>query len=155
MHNDEHIDLVIRHSQSSDSSESEYVAEGGPSEAVFSGTGKSVEEAIGSYFIQNREVLGFKFSTIKADKFLLSTHYGRGRDDSKLGPNEQAAHQQFLKSRTEIEISNTRNTDHLPDWMPGVLKAWGKFIRACTLAKCDQVLKAEIESITKKLRGFI
>jgi hypothetical protein len=113
MHNDEYnatinIDLVIRHSQSSVSSESEYVAEGGPSEAVFSGTGKSVEEAIGSYFIQNREILGFKFSTIKADKFLPSTHYGRGRDDSELGPNELAAYQQFLKSRKENEPRSTQ-----------------------------------------------
>ncbi len=44
--------------------------------------------------------------------------------------------------------------DPIPDEMPAVHTAWGKFIRACSLAKCDQVLRAEIESITKKLKGL-
>ncbi len=44
--------------------------------------------------------------------------------------------------------------DPIPDEMPAVHTAWGKFIRACGAAKCDQVLRAEIESITKKLKGL-
>ena len=44
--------------------------------------------------------------------------------------------------------------DPIPDEMPAVHTAWGKFIRACGAAKCDHVLRAEIESITKKLKGL-
>ena len=44
--------------------------------------------------------------------------------------------------------------DPLPDQMPAVHTAWGKFLRACVSAKCDQVLRSEIESITKKLKGL-
>ena len=46
------------------------------------------------------------------------------------------------------------STDPDPEKMPAVHTAWGRFIRACDVAKCSPVFQKEIESVTKKLRGL-
>lgn len=44
--------------------------------------------------------------------------------------------------------------DPIPEKMAAVHTSWGRFIRSCEQANCTPVLKQEIESITKKLKGL-
>lgn len=80
------IDLVVR-----ESPVGKYQATGGPEEAVFCGTGVSSDEAIGSWFRQNREAVNFQVSFVGSDGFKASTRNGSGRTRDQLGPNEAAA----------------------------------------------------------------
>lgn len=79
------IDLVIT------KKDGKYQASGGPPDAIFTGTGDSSDEAIGSWFRQNREAVDFRVSFIENDHFWSSTIFGRGRTREDLGPNELAA----------------------------------------------------------------
>jgi hypothetical protein len=58
-----------------------------------------------------------------------------------------------------IDESETKSVatfpDPIPEKMGAVQTAWGRFIRACEQAKCSPVLNAEIELITKKLKGLV
>lgn len=87
------IDLVI-----TKESDGTYHANGGPREAIFSGTGKSADEAVGSWCRQNREKINFLFTFIMDREFQSSTIYGNGRSIEELGPNELKAFEQFKQS---------------------------------------------------------
>jgi hypothetical protein len=80
------IDLVI-----TKDGDGNYNATGGPPEAIFYGQGKSSDEAIGSWFRQNREAVNFQVSFIIDGEFQCSTKYGIGRSREELGPNELRA----------------------------------------------------------------
>lgn len=77
------IDLVI-----TKQSNGTYEAYGGPAEAIFTGTGKSADEAVGSWFRQNREKINFTFTLIAEGEMLSSTHYGKSRSVQTFGQNE-------------------------------------------------------------------
>lgn len=85
------VDLVI-----TKDCDGRYHATGGPSEAIFGGNGISSDEAIGSWFRQNRESVNFKVSFVMDGKFQASTRYGVGRSKEELWPNE-------LKALKELE----------------------------------------------------
>ncbi len=78
------IDLVIEEQH-----DGKYVATGGPREALFHGTGDSSDEAIGSWFRQNREAVNFLVSFVSDGDLHCSTQYGVGRSKEELGPNEK------------------------------------------------------------------
>ena len=79
------IDLVV------ENKDGKYSVTGGPESAIFCGTGSTLDEAIGSWFTQNREAVDLRFSIIKGDRFSISTQYGVGRTIDQLGPNELRA----------------------------------------------------------------
>lgn len=85
------IDLVITKDD-----DGRYHATGGPREAIFGGDGMSSDEAIGSWFRQNRESVNFQVSFVIDGEFQASTRYGVGRSKEELGPNE-------LKALKELE----------------------------------------------------
>lgn len=85
------IDLVITRGD-----DNIYHASGGPEEAMFSGSGETSDEAIGSWFRQNRESVDFVVSFVFDGEFVCSTKYGVGRSRDELGPNE-------LKALKELE----------------------------------------------------
>lgn len=78
------IDLVIEERH-----DGKYVATGGPREALFHGTGDSSDEAVGSWFRQNREAVNFLMSFVSDDGLHCSTQYGVSRSKEELGPNEK------------------------------------------------------------------
>lgn len=80
------IDLVITQDK-----DGLYHACGGPREAMFGGSGSSYDEAIGSWYRQNREAVGLQVSFVIDGKFQCSTKYGNGRCREELGPNELKA----------------------------------------------------------------
>ena len=80
------IDLVI-----TQDAQGQYHATGGPREAIFGGDGRSSDEAIGSWFRQNREAANFQVSFVIDGEFKSSTRYGVGRSKEELGPNELEA----------------------------------------------------------------
>ena len=84
------IDLVV------EKKNGEYQATGGPSGAIFCGTGSSISEAVGSWFIANRERVNLLISVIEAGVLKPSTQYGIARSKDELGPNE-------LRAREKLE----------------------------------------------------
>jgi hypothetical protein len=86
------IDLVIY------KKDGKYTCTGGPRDSItFTGTGKNLNECIGSWFVQNRETVNFQFSTIEGDSFMSSTVYCKPRTKEELGPNELEALKNFEK----------------------------------------------------------
>lgn len=89
------IDLVVTKGE-----DGTYHAVGGPKEALFGGSGSSSDEAIGSWFRQNREVANFQVSFVEDGEFQCSTRYGVGRSREQLGPNELKALEQLERSKS-------------------------------------------------------
>ena len=91
------IDLVVTQSD-----DGRYHAIGGPDEAIFHGEGNSSDEAIGSWFRQNRESVKFQVSFIVDGQFQCSTRYGVGRSKEELGPNELKALDEILPDHKDV-----------------------------------------------------
>lgn len=89
------IDLVI--TKKGDT----YHANGGSKWTIYTGSGSSLEEAIGSWFRQNRERVNFKFSYIEGDEFKSSTVFGVARSKEQLGPNELKTLEEFERKRND------------------------------------------------------
>lgn len=89
------IDLVVTKDE-----DGTYHATGGPSEALFGGSGKSSDEAIGAWFRQNREVVNFQVSFVEDGELKCSTQYGAGRSRDQLGPNELRAIEELERSKS-------------------------------------------------------
>lgn len=87
------IDLVI-----TKQSNGIYEAYGGPAEAIFTGTGKSADEAVGSWFRQNREKINFAFTLLAEGEMLSSTQYGKSRSVQTFGSNELKVIEQLKQS---------------------------------------------------------
>lgn len=56
---------------------------------VFVSEGKSIEEAIGRYMLNNREALNFQFGFVDDGQLKLSTKFGKPRTADEMGPNEK------------------------------------------------------------------
>lgn len=90
------IDLVVtKHT------EGYYTAIGGSEECLFGGNGSTEAEAIGSWFIANRESADFQFVSIIDGQFKASSKYNRPRNVSDLGDNELQALKEFNKEKEE------------------------------------------------------
>jgi hypothetical protein len=89
------VDLVVTQDKTG-----MYHATGGPHEAIFVGDGQSYDEAIGSWFRQNREAVNFQVSFVVNGGFYSSTRYGVGRSKDQLGPHELKALEKFEQSKS-------------------------------------------------------
>lgn len=89
-----HIDLVVVKLD-----DGKYRAYGGTKEAIFTGEGQTQDEAVGSWFRQNRETVNVTFAFESKDDFWLSTVYGNGRGILEAGPHEMKAYAEWVVER--------------------------------------------------------
>lgn len=86
----------------------DYRVHGGPREAMFSGGGKNMMEAIGQWVISNREAINFTMAVVEDGETSFSTINGVPRSKDELGPHEMRAMLNIGKNHeTETDKSAT------------------------------------------------
>ena len=86
-----HIDLVVVKLD-----DGTYRAYGGTKEAIFTGEGQTQDEAVGSWFRQNRETVNVTFAFENKGDFCLSSVYGKPRGIMEAGPHEIKAYEEWI-----------------------------------------------------------